>query len=138
MIEAIGQPSENAFAKTTTSGLITGHFIEREKSDDKKRSSDLPPFLLQRTMLDVEFVQLSDAGRVRGHNEDYLGHVNAGDAGWLFALADGVGGHDKGEVAAHTAVESVLAGFREAPSGESHAALLPRLVQTANLKVYET
>ncbi len=89
-------------------------------------------------MLDVEFMQLSDPGRVRGRNEDYLGHVNAGDAGWLFALADGVGGHQKGEVASHAAVESVLAGFREAPGGESHAALLPRLVQTANLKVYET
>ena len=81
-------------------------------------------------MLDVEFMQLSDPGKVRGRNEDYLGDVNAGEAGWPFALADGVGGHEKGEVA--------LAGFREAPGGESHAALLPRLVQTANVKVYET
>ena len=28
------------------------------------------PFLLQRTMLDVEFMQLSDPGKVRGRNED--------------------------------------------------------------------
>ena len=41
-------------------------------------------------MLDVEFMQLSDPGRVRGHNEDYLGHAQAGDTGWLFALADGI------------------------------------------------
>jgi protein phosphatase len=88
-------------------------------------------------MLDVEFTHLSDPGRVRSNNEDYMGHTNAGDKGWLFALADGVGGHEKGEVASRTAVESVLAGFRDAPSGETPAALLPRLVQTANLKVYE-
>ena len=88
-------------------------------------------------MLDVEFTQLSDPGKVRGHNEDYLGHVQAGDTGWLFALADGVGGHDKGEVASRTAVESLLAGFREAATGEAHTALLPRLVQTANLQVYD-
>ena len=69
-------------------------------------------------MLDVEFAQLSDRGRVREHNEDYVGHVvpaEPGDVrthGWLFALADGVGGQEKGEVASCTAVESVLADFR--------------------------
>ena len=88
-------------------------------------------------MLDVEFTELSDSGRVRGNNEDYLGHVNSGSAGWLFALADGVGGHQHGEIASQTAVESLVAGFRNATSGEAHTALLPRLVQNANLKVYE-
>src|SRR5437870_1074250 len=88
-------------------------------------------------MLEVEFIELSDPGRVRGNNEDYLGHVN-GTAGWLFALADGVGGHQHGEVASRTAVESLVAGFRDVASGEAHTALLPRLVQNANLKVYET
>ncbi len=88
-------------------------------------------------MLDVEFTQLSDPGRVRGHNEDYLGHLHAGDRGWLFALADGVGGQERGEVASQTAVESLIEGFRGAAAGEAHGALLPRLVQTANLKVYE-
>jgi PPM family protein phosphatase len=94
-------------------------------------------------MLDLEFSQLSDTGIVREHNEDYVGHVvpatptHAATHGWLFALADGVGGQEKGEVASRTAVESVLADFRAAAAGESHSALLPRLVKAANTRVFE-
>jgi serine/threonine protein phosphatase PrpC len=93
--------------------------------------------------MDVEFAQLSDLGRVRQGNEDYLGRVVPGTPeevrarGWLFAVADGVGGHDLGEVASHTAVESLLAGFQESTPGEPHPALLRRLVQTANTRVLE-
>jgi PPM family protein phosphatase len=99
---------------------------------------------LQYPMLEVEFAQLSDPGRVREHNEDYLGYLlptspeEMRSRGCLFVLADGVGGHDKGEVASRTAVESVLAGFRAASAGEAHASLLSRLVQTANTRVMET
>jgi len=94
-------------------------------------------------MLDIEFAQASDCGRVRDHNEDYLGHfapANKGEIrsrGWLFALADGVGGQEQGEVAARLAVETIVAGFREAAPDDSHFTLLPRLVQKANTKVFE-
>ena len=98
----------------------------------------------QSSGLQVEFAQHSDPGRVRGHNEDYLGHIaletpaRARSHGWLFAVADGVGGHDKGEIASRLAIETVAAGFREAVAGEPHAPLLERLLQSANLQVYET
>ncbi|PWT98716.1 MAG: protein phosphatase [Terriglobia bacterium] len=94
--------------------------------------------------LAIEFAQLSDAGRVRGHNEDYLGHAAPETApavrthGWLFAVADGVGGHDKGEVASQVAIETLMQGFRKAVAGEPHSPLLQRLVQAANIQVYET
>jgi|SRR5271165_495046 len=94
-------------------------------------------------MLDVEFTQLSDPGRTREHNEDYLGYMlpytpaQLHSHGCVFVLADGVGGQQKGEVASQMAVETVLAGFSAAKSGEAHKALLSRLIQTANLQVYE-
>jgi serine/threonine protein phosphatase PrpC len=94
-------------------------------------------------MLEIEFAQLSDTGRVRPHNEDYLGHVLANSPeqarshGWLFVLADGVGGAEQGEVASKTAVESLCKGFCEAAKSEPLPALLQRLVQNANAHVFE-
>jgi len=94
-------------------------------------------------MLELDFAQASDVGRVRDHNEDYVGHVlpevpeKEHTHGWLFALADGVGGQEQGEVASRTAVETLLTGFRRAARNEALRSLLPRLVQGANEQVFE-
>lgn len=98
---------------------------------------------MQHPILDIEFSALSDPGRLRDHNEDYLGHVKPATAalgrsqGWFFALADGVGGHEHGEVASKAAVEALLSGFRSSRSSEPLEPLLVRLVQEANQTVYE-
>jgi protein phosphatase len=95
------------------------------------------------SMLDVEFGEQTDVGKVRERNEDAHGHVAPADAaearahGWLFVLADGVGGHERGEVASRLAVDCVVQGFRDSRAGEPHTALLPRLAEQANLRVYE-
>src|SRR5215469_5046097 len=94
-------------------------------------------------MLDVEFIQLTDAGRTREHNEDYLGYLlpytpdQLRSHGCVFVLADGVGGHEKGEIASQLAVETVLSGFSSGKANEPHKAVLTRAIQAANLQVYE-
>jgi PPM family protein phosphatase len=94
--------------------------------------------------LELEFAQRSDPGKQRGHNEDYLGHVipasptRARSHGWLFVLADGVGGAEKGEVASQAAVEYLTVGFHEASPSEGLSALLMRLAQEANVQIYQT
>lgn len=94
-------------------------------------------------MLALEFAQLTDPGRVREANEDFPGYslpatpADARSRGWLFALADGVGGQDHGEVASRLAVESLIEDFETASAGELHGALMRRLIQRANTRVFE-
>jgi serine/threonine protein phosphatase PrpC len=94
-------------------------------------------------MLEIEFAQLSDVGRVRDHNEDYCGHAlpanenHARSRGWLFVLADGVGGHENGEVASRKAVEGIVSGFHKAPQGDPLPLALTKLVQRVNTEIYE-
>jgi serine/threonine protein phosphatase PrpC len=96
------------------------------------------------SVLELEFAELSDAGKVRSHNEDCVGHAapvsvdQARERGWLFVLADGVGGQDRGEVASHLAIETLKSGFHDYRPNESPAACLQRLVQTANQTIYGT
>jgi protein phosphatase len=95
-------------------------------------------------MLEVEFAEQTDPGIIRPNNEDCLGRFVpatpelARSHGWLFVLADGVGGQDKGEIASQLAVQTLMAGFREAPAKEAHTILLPKLVRDANNAIFQT
>jgi protein phosphatase len=94
-------------------------------------------------MLDIEFAEITDCGPVREHNEDFVGHSvpsnpeQTRNRGWVFVLADGVGGQDRGEVASRLAVETVLDECAKGAAGENSSAMLERAVQTANTRVYE-
>jgi serine/threonine protein phosphatase PrpC len=94
-------------------------------------------------MLDVQFAQATDFGKVRTNNEDAMGSFIpssrqlARSHGYLFAVADGVGGSDLGEVASATAISTLIAGFADAQAGTMLAGLLPRLVQHANAAVHD-
>jgi protein phosphatase len=94
-------------------------------------------------MLDLQFGQATDFGKVRTNNEDAMGSFipssrqQARSHGYLFAVADGVGGMDLGEVASSTAISTLTEGFANAQSGTMLAGLLPRLVQHANAAVHD-
>src|ERR1700757_1349551 len=94
-------------------------------------------------MLDVVFGQASDPGKVRTNNEDAMGSFipnsrhQARSHGYLFVVADGVGGVDLGEVASSTAVSVLLQEFEKAQGGAMLISLLPRLVQHANAAVHD-
>lgn len=69
---------------------------------------------------DLEFDAQTDKGMVRSENQDRTGvWVDESDGGAargrLFVVCDGMGGHNGGSVASATAVEALLAGFRESP-----------------------
>jgi protein phosphatase len=94
-------------------------------------------------MLDVQFGQASDFGKIRTNNEDAMGSFiastrqQARSHGFLFVVADGVGGMDLGEVASATAVSVVTEQFAKAQSGSMLISLLPRLIQNANAAVHD-
>lgn len=94
-------------------------------------------------MIEIEAAALSDPSAFRHTNEDAIAAFAPLDAallerkGFIYALADGVGGHQGGEVASATAVEAVIAEYY-APSNHSRIEpALKRAFEVANLRVYD-
>ncbi len=56
---------------------------------------------------------LTDAGKVRDHNEDSVLIVHNNDNDTLMAIADGMGGHSAGEVASSIAITHLAKNFNE-------------------------
>ncbi len=81
----------------------------------------------------------SDIGLVRHNNEDFWSHLCEEQ---LFVLADGMGGHQAGEIAARTAVESLCTCFRSkwdesTKSFEEAKILICEGIRTVNQLIYK-
>lgn len=87
---------------------------------------------------------LSDVGRVREFNEDNLRWEPLSDELVLVAVADGMGGHDRGEVASELAVSTLFEEARRqlergSPADDEELSqLLYKAFRSANYKVVET
>jgi serine/threonine protein phosphatase PrpC len=78
---------------------------------------------------------LTDAGLVRDHNEDFFSCMNLRESA-LFVVADGMGGHDAGEVASRLAVETACKEVQDGAQGEYNPQqVLEKAVQRANIEV---
>ncbi len=85
----------------------------------------------------------TDTGRVRANNQDAVGTwqdlpqtIPFAESGYLFAVADGVGGNEQGEVASALALETLFHTYYGGDTTEIPAAL-KRAVRLANEAVYE-
>jgi len=94
--------------------------------------------------MELTYSELSSPGPVRDHNEDYVGFwqpqtlEEKRSRGTVVALADGVGGMDRGEVASRMAVETALATFREDPEEDkTPQQLITQMFNAANLAVFD-
>ena len=83
----------------------------------------------------VRFAGASEAGRVRAVNQDSFFVGEVGGRGFLGMVADGMGGHQAGEVASRKAIEIVLDEFER--SRAQAPAALARAVRTANLGILD-
>jgi len=80
----------------------------------------------------------TDTGRVRGHNEDFVSYWEPPnreaekDNGWLYIVADGVGGADAGEVASELTTKHTINHYLEHADEENWGVRLLNAMQAAN------
>jgi protein phosphatase len=121
--------------------------VRRQAVRDQILSGGILPvgwiFKVVAVMLKVEFGQASDPGKIRTNNEDAMGSFIPASRqqtfthGYLFAVADGVGGYDMGEVASATAISVLTREFAKTAGGALLNHLLPRLIEQANVAVHD-
>jgi serine/threonine protein phosphatase PrpC len=90
-------------------------------------------------MSEIDCCGLSQTGSVRADNQDTIllpAESQLNRNGWLFAVADGMGGYAHGQIASSLAVEKLL----DAVYGEQSKPGLPALrrgIEAANLSIYQ-
>jgi protein phosphatase len=84
-----------------------------------------------------ELAMLSDPGTDRPDNEDSCGHIIESPDTVMFAVADGVGGYEGGEIASRMAIDITLEAFRDSPPAWGAAKRLHRAIQRANIEIHD-
>ncbi len=83
---------------------------------------------------------LTDAGKVRSHNEDNVTIINNNKNEYILAVADGMGGHKAGEVASRIAIDNLTESFYSLDTlGDKNNAIewLRNVVTVINKKIFE-
>lgn len=83
---------------------------------------------------------MTDAGKVRTHNEDNVTIINNNNNEFVLAVADGMGGHKAGEVASNIAIECITESFEQLETfGKKEDAIdwLRKIVKVINDKIFD-
>lgn len=93
--------------------------------------------------INITAVVLTDVGNIRTNNEDMGLFYKANDEatmaqkGYLLLVADGMGGHQAGEVASNAAAEIISQEYFNAPEDFPVERALRRAFRTANHRIYQ-
>ena len=87
--------------------------------------------------MNIHFFAKSDIGKVRAANEDYFIHEKISENEYLFIVADGMGGHQAGDVASKLAAETFFEAYRALrKKGTPIPAAMEQSVRKANSVVF--
>jgi serine/threonine-protein kinase len=94
--------------------------------------------------MELNVFTLSSKGPVRPKNEDYAGFWEPSEPderqtrGAIAVIADGVGGHGRGDIASRLAVETAIHKFQECSPDMNTKAILREVFFAANMALYDS
>jgi serine/threonine protein phosphatase PrpC len=110
---------------------------ERGERDPRDTTAPLTIEAEHRQSAAFELAIASDVGTERNNNEDAFGSFVESPTSVVFAVADGVGGYEGGEVASRMAIDETLDAYRKAPLSWGPAKRLARAAQRANITIHD-